>query len=233
MREIRDKRLYRSTHRTFEQYCQDRFGFHRRHSYQLIDAATVVENLCANSAQKNLDDSSAQILPTHEYQIRPLTKLEPVEQVVAWQQALEETGGKVPTGRTVKGIVERLKEKPLVRATDFCSTGDVFTLIRLEGAERKYNGYWAIASHVNDFTLVVDVHDTAITVKPENLKPIDEPDVRRQLPQTLKRIRRLRNVGLLDRGVYNVLDDLGRQTYLTDFEDDLLTFIEQRHGIKN
>lgn len=233
LREIRDKRLYRSTHRTFEQYCQDRFGFHRRHSYQLIDAATVVENLCANSAQKNLDDSSAQILPTHEYQIRPLTKLEPVEQVVAWQQAVEETGGKIPTGRTVKGIVERLKEKPLVHATDFCSTGDVFTLIRLEGAERKYNGYWAIASHVNDFTLVVDVHDTAITVKPENLNSIDEPDVRRQLPQILKRIRRLRECALLDRCAYTVLESLGRQTYLTLLEEKILKLMEQEYGIND
>jgi hypothetical protein len=70
-------------------------------------------------------------------------------------------------------------------------------------------------------------------VKPENLKPIDEPDVRRQLPQTLKRIRRLRDCGLLDRCTYTLLEFFGRQTYLTDFEDDLLTFIEQRNGIQD
>ena len=51
LRLLRDKRLYRSTHPTFESYCHDRFGYHRRHCYQLIDAAAVVENLCANSAQ--------------------------------------------------------------------------------------------------------------------------------------------------------------------------------------
>ncbi len=80
----------------------------------------------------------------------------------------------------------------------------MFTLIRLEGSERKYNTCWAIASAVKDFSVVVDCHDGTLTVKPENLQPIDEPDARRQLPQILKRIRRLRDVGLLDRAAYNV-----------------------------
>ncbi|MBW4641220.1 MAG: hypothetical protein KME05_23995 [Gloeocapsa sp. UFS-A4-WI-NPMV-4B04] len=227
LRQLREQRLYRSTHRNFEDYCQDRFGMTRRKGDYLITAAGVFENL-------EMRTNCSQILPTNESQVRPLTTLEsPDEQMEVWQQAVEQAGNKVPSGRIVKGIVERLKEKPLIRATDFCSTGDVFTLIRLEGAERKYNGCWAIASHINDFTLEVDVYERTFTVKPENLKQIDEPDVRRQLPQTLKRIRRLRNVGLLDRGAYYVLEGLGRQLYLTDFEDDLLTFIEQRYGIQD
>lgn len=127
--------------------------------------------------------------------------------------------------------MERLKSKPLVKASDFYQIGDVFTLTRLEGAERKYNGYWAIASDINDFTLRVDVHDATILVKPENLKLIDEPEVRRQLPQTLKRIRRLRDVGLLDRGAYNVLEGLGRQTYLTPVEEGLLQWLENHYGV--
>ncbi|MDV2996843.1 MAG: hypothetical protein N4J56_006548 [Chroococcidiopsis sp. SAG 2025] len=36
---------------------------------------------------------------------------------------------------------------------------------------------------------------------------------------------------LLDRGAYYVLDGLGRQTYLTDFEEKLLSLLEQEHGI--
>ena len=30
LRTLRDKKLYRSTHKTFEEYCRDRFGFERR-----------------------------------------------------------------------------------------------------------------------------------------------------------------------------------------------------------
>lgn len=127
--------------------------------------------------------------------------------------------------------MQRLKEQPLHNASNFCSQGDVFTLTRLEGTERKHNGCWAIALDMNNFTLGVDVHDGTILVKPENLKPIDEPDVCRQLPQMLKRIRQLRNVGLLDRGAYKVLEDLGRQTYLTPVEEVLLQWLENHYGV--
>ncbi len=45
LRELRDRRLYRSTHKSFREYCQDRFGFTRRRSDYLIGAAEVVDNL--------------------------------------------------------------------------------------------------------------------------------------------------------------------------------------------
>lgn len=232
LREIRDKRLYRSTHRTFEQYCQDRFGFQRAHSYRLIEAAAIVDNLSPNTASNNLSPNGRQILPTSERQVRDLINLEPDEQRQIWQQAVVESGGKVPSGRIVKGIVERLKEKPRFQtASDFCSLGDAFILIRLEGEERKYNGCWAIALDINNFTVGVDVHDATMLVKPENLKPIDDPDVRRQLPQILNRIRRLRDCGLLDRCAYTVLESLGRQTYLTSVEEGLLQWLESHYGV--
>ncbi|PSB28356.1 hypothetical protein [Chlorogloea sp. CCALA 695] len=227
LRELRDKRLYRSTHTTFETYCRDRFGFTRANATYLITGASVVDNL------KKMSTNGLQILPSNERQTRPLTKLEPNEQRQIWQQAVEEAGGKVPTGRIVQGIVQRLKEKPLVKASDFCAVGDAFILTRLEGAERKYNGCWAIARELRDFTIAVDVYDNTLTVKPDNLDPIDLPDVRRQLPQTLKRIRRLRETGLLSRCVYTILESIGRQTYLDDFEAELLSFMEQRYGIEN
>ncbi|PSB31365.1 hypothetical protein [Chlorogloea sp. CCALA 695] len=226
LRELKDKRLYRSTHRTFDAYCQERFGLSSRHSYRLIEAANVVNNL------KEFCDQFGHILPAKESVCRSLTIFQPNQQIFAWQQILQETGGKHPTGKQVKGIVERLKEKPLVKASDFCTIGDAFILTRLEGAERKYNGCWAIAFEVRDFTIAVDVYDRELAVKPENLNPIDLPDVRRQLPETLKRIKRLRNnAEMLDRGVYHALEGLGRQRYLTDFEEKLLTFMEQCYGI--
>ena len=109
--------------------------------------------------------------------------------------------------------------------------GDGFILTRLEGAERKYNGCWAIASELRDFTIAVDVYDVEIAVKPDNLNPIDLPDVRRQLPQTLKRIEKLRSAGILDRCAYTVLESLGRQTYLTDVEEVVLKCLENHYGI--
>ncbi|MHC5755417.1 MAG: hypothetical protein ACYTXF_33210 [Nostoc sp.] len=43
--QLRDRRLYRSTHRTFEEYCRDRFGYtHRRVNY-LIAGSVVFDNI--------------------------------------------------------------------------------------------------------------------------------------------------------------------------------------------
>jgi hypothetical protein len=43
--EIRDSRLYRLTHHTFETYCRDRWQFTRQRAYQLIGAAEVAGTL--------------------------------------------------------------------------------------------------------------------------------------------------------------------------------------------
>jgi hypothetical protein len=47
--ELRDRRLYRSTHKTFEQYCKDRFGYTRIAASYKIAAATVMENFLTTS----------------------------------------------------------------------------------------------------------------------------------------------------------------------------------------
>jgi hypothetical protein len=234
LKELRDRRLYRSTHKTFEEYCRDRFGFNRSRSYQLIDAATVVENL--EKCPQFVD-----ILPTNEAQCRPLLNLNLEDQRAVWSAVVE--SGQRPTGANVKqkvaqleaqGIVERLKAKPLVLAQDFCQVGDVFILIRLEGKEKKYNGCWAIAVEPRDFTLIVDVHDATLTVKPENLNKIDSPEAHRQLPQILQRIRRVREVpGFRDRVAYTMLEHLGKQTYLTPLEDKILQVIEREYGVED
>ncbi|BBD63313.1 hypothetical protein NIES2109_61630 (plasmid) [Nostoc sp. HK-01] len=100
--ELRDRRLYRSTHRTFEEYCRDRFGHSRQQSNYLIAAAGVYENLTTNGCQ---------ILPTSEREVRPLVPLTVEEQLTCWQSAVKEAGGKVPTGRIVKDVVQKIMER--------------------------------------------------------------------------------------------------------------------------
>ena len=227
--ELRDRRLYRSTHRTFEQYCKDRFGLSRDTAYLKLSATVVYDNI-----EKFLPTNGRQIpMPTNERQLRDLAKadFEPHVQADVWQRAVEQANGKVPSGRIVKSIVEQLKDKPLFSARDFCQIGDVFTICKLEGTERKYNNCWAIAVALNDFTVEVDVHDTTLTVKPENLNKIDSPDAHRQLPQIKKRISRLRECENLDRCAHTVLESLGKQTYLTAVEDGLLQWLEKHYGV--
>lgn len=109
LRELRDRRLYRSTHKTFKEYCQDRFGFTRRRSDYLIGAAEVVDNLSGEPKQKR--EPLVLILPTSERQCRPLTKLEPEQQREIWREAVKSSKGKVPSGKVVSDLVAKIQGK--------------------------------------------------------------------------------------------------------------------------
>lgn len=75
---IRTKRLYRSTHGSFEDYCRERWGMSRVHAHRLISSSEVVTNLLP----------TGNTLPSNERQVRPLAKLPPAEQREVWQRVL-------------------------------------------------------------------------------------------------------------------------------------------------
>ena len=115
LKELRDRKLYKSTHSSFEQYCEDRFGMRRRHPYRLIDAATVVDNilqLCPNRTQNESDTKKNKpIIPTSEWQIRSLTRLEPQQQREVWIKAVKLAGNKAPSGKVVSELASEIKPK--------------------------------------------------------------------------------------------------------------------------
>lgn len=246
LRQLRDKRLYRSTHRTFEEYCKDRFGYTRRRPYQLIEAAIVFENLCTNGTQNDAEDDlctigtqqrlplegERQILPTSERQVRDLIKLKPEEQRSVWQQAIDLADGKVPTGKIVKGIVERMKEKPLYLASDYCLLGEVFFLQRLCGEERKYNGCWAIAIEVeNRFTVKAAIYKGALEVRQENIQRIDCEQTQAEIRDIHQRLTELTKYQLdpIDEAQIEILC---RRPWFTDRQKQALSAIESVYQVK-
>ena len=92
----------------------------------------------------------SQILPTSERQVRPLTSLKPEEQRQAWFSAVKSAGGKVPSGRIVFDIVQRIKEK-IVLPNPY-HVGEVCRIIgsqyypELKGK----GGQWCIISEVHE-----------------------------------------------------------------------------------
>ncbi|WP_230966675.1 hypothetical protein [Nostoc commune] len=170
--ELRDRRLYRSTHKTFEEYCRSRFGYTRMAATYKIAAATVMENLSTIGLQNaeittdglqppqmstiglqnvEMSTSGLQILPTNERQVRPLVALEPEVQRTAWQQAVQVAGGKVPTGRIVKDVVQRIMERTQVPNT--YQIGEVCQILAKDNPElRGKGGCWGIVARVNDFS---------------------------------------------------------------------------------
>lgn len=67
---LRDKRLYRTTHKTFEEYCWDRFKFKRDKADRQIGFATLLEDLTPRGVKNP---------PATEYQARPLAALKSPE----------------------------------------------------------------------------------------------------------------------------------------------------------
>ena len=100
--DIRDRRLYRGAHKTFEAYCREKWGFTKSRANQLVDAACIV-NVLEN------DNHGCQ-KPQNERQIRPLTKLkDPDQQKQVWNAACEtaQREGRPVTAVDVKRVVEK------------------------------------------------------------------------------------------------------------------------------
>jgi hypothetical protein len=236
--ELRDRRLYRSSHRTFEDYCRDRFGHSCQKSNYLIAAADVYENLttncCQNLPPEDLTTNGSQILPTSEGQVRPITKLEPQEQWEVWQQAVELAGGKVPTGRIVKDVVQRIMERTKVPNT--YQIGEVCQILAKDNPElRGKGGCWAIVSAVNDFSCTVRMWDGEYAVGLQHLKSFNylpaECEQMREICDACGGLRlRISRVysSVLEESVQRFLESLGKlnQAYLTTLEEKVLSILE-------
>jgi len=99
--EINERRLYRERYNSFEEYCSKHWHFERAHAYRLIEAARVIANLSLSPAGDSL--------PVSEWQVRPLTQLEPAEQVEAWAAAKSIAGDK-PVASHVQRAVDAVKQ---------------------------------------------------------------------------------------------------------------------------
>lgn len=93
--EIRDNRLYRETHRVFEDYCRERWGMSSEYARLNMRAAEVISNL-------QQTPTIVGVLPATESQARPLTVLEPDDQREAWRITVETA----PSGKVTAAHVQ-------------------------------------------------------------------------------------------------------------------------------
>jgi hypothetical protein len=96
---IRDSRLYRETHETFEDYAVQRWSLSRAHAYRMIAAAEVVSPM-GDIAEP----------PTNERQVRELAKVPEAERADVWAETLERTNGK-PTAAAVAEVSEEQRKR--------------------------------------------------------------------------------------------------------------------------
>lgn len=105
LQEIRDEKLYRDSHKTFEKFCGEEFEISRPRAYQLIEAAVVVDDL-----SKKLDKNAP--IPERDSQARELASVPPEQQVEVWQEAVQDAEGEQPTVAQVRAAVERIASPP-------------------------------------------------------------------------------------------------------------------------
>ncbi|WP_045873568.1 hypothetical protein [Tolypothrix sp. PCC 7601] len=265
LKALRDRRLYRSTHATFEDYCRSRFGFTHRHVNYLIAGSLVVDNLMGTNGSQiensdktgtngsqveNLDEmgtngsqiensdetgtNGSQILPTSERQVRPLVPLEPEQQRQAWQKAVELAGGKIPSGRIVQDIVDKIRER--TKVPNPYRLGEVCTLLPKDNPELKgRSGCWGVITHVGDYSCTLETWDAEYTVKIEHLKSLELLDNDCQFMQQLcARLRRLHEIENRDIAVDWLCLGLGKQPlpYLSPLQEKLLADVEQEYGLR-
>ena len=80
--EIRDQKLYRETHNTFENYCKQRWGFNDSRARQLIGAAETVTRVTVNGLPAPASERVAR-------ELAPL-KDDQTELLAAWNEAQAE-----------------------------------------------------------------------------------------------------------------------------------------------
>lgn len=101
--EIRDTKLYRSTHKTFEAYCRDVWSWSKQRAYQLMGAAELVKALPAKS----------QPVVDSERKARALIKVPPgkLHEVVEHAAATGAT-----TAKQIAAVVETVTQPELTDA---------------------------------------------------------------------------------------------------------------------
>ncbi len=92
---IRDERLYKETHCSFQEYCEERWKMSRVHADRMISAAAVAENL-----------KPIGFNPSSESQVRPIANLAPAVQREVIAEATRATP--TPTAREVQSALERV-----------------------------------------------------------------------------------------------------------------------------
>jgi hypothetical protein len=171
LREIRDSRLYRETHRTFEAYCRERWGWTRQHANRTIAAAGVVGEMEPMGS-----------IPTNERQARELAPLsdDPQQAREAWAEASNDSPA---TAARVKKAVQRRTAPPSAKGTVEVNCCLCSQPASITEAARHVHGGWTIPRHAGGANQIVrPVFDGLYAHKDcvRSLdKPITEDDLRR------------------------------------------------------
>ena len=101
--EIREGRLYRQTHRSFEAYTKERWGMGKSRAHQLIEAASTVAAI-SGPVVEGEPSTMVDTLPTNERQVRALSGLDDQAKREVWAEAVHAAPDSKPTAKLVQEV---------------------------------------------------------------------------------------------------------------------------------
>lgn len=107
--ELLDSKLYRSTHATFEAYCEATFKFSRSRVYRLLNFGKVLKQLADNQGDENVALGDKLPPEITERDVRELEKLPKKER----SKVIKEAASKAPTGKGLGKAVRQAVEDRL------------------------------------------------------------------------------------------------------------------------
>ena len=226
--ELNELRLYRSTHLSFEEFCQDVFGYSSDYAYLKMAAAKVYQNLI-----DHLPTNGRQIpLPTRQRQLRPIVKakLDDDGQVAVWSMAIALAEQKVPSSSIVSEAVNLYLAEDDTKPNPF-KEGEICQIVVRGNSKLKGLGAsWCIVEETCDSSCIVNTWNDRLEISVNNLEPqkYDEQQYR-AIEDLGVRMTLLHQTGRLDKAALWILEGLAKldNPYLTPIEEKLLRVLEE------
>lgn len=125
---IKSKKLYKSSYRTYDEYCSERWGFTPQHANRLISAAKLVD-------QMKKSEPIGSVLPQSESQVRALSKTD--DPTSAWKESQQKTGKKQPSAKEITMVTQKTE-------------GNVIDAEIVESRSDPKDAFWASFSNLLD-----------------------------------------------------------------------------------
>lgn len=109
--EIRNNKLYREKHSTFEEYCKHKWQIKRQRAYELMDAASIVNTLSEISDKKSDEFKIFPTINIRESHAVALGKIPEDMRNFVWQKVVDnqKENGKTITAKTIQFIYTQEK----------------------------------------------------------------------------------------------------------------------------
>lgn len=109
--DIRNNKLYREKHSTFEEYCKQKWQIKRQRAYELMDAASIVNTLSEISDKKSDEFKVSPSINIRESHAVALGKVPEEIRNLVWQRVVDnqKKNGKTITAKSIQFIYSQEK----------------------------------------------------------------------------------------------------------------------------